>query len=104
MISAVDRKVRFDHAGLLEGHIGADDAVEFGLQMSVGDEEKGEGLLRRRKRSSGETDSCGEAGRSEQSKKLSAAGRVHHSMISLATVESKRPQRLTVCCPTPIMV
>jgi hypothetical protein len=82
MISAVNRKVRFDHAGLLESHIGANDAVEFRLQMSVRDEKKREGFLRRRNRScNGGRDRCGEAGGSEQREELPAAGCVHHNSI-----------------------
>jgi hypothetical protein len=83
MISAVDREVCLDRAGLLEGHVGADDAVELRLNMSVRDEEKREGFLRRRKsRERRGGDGCGKAGRSEQGEELSAAGRVHPSMIN----------------------
>ena len=76
-------------ASLLEGHVGADHAVQFRLQMRIGDEEEGEGLLRRRKRSEGgRRDGCGEAGRSEQGEELSAAGWVHSPMINLSTIPS----------------
>jgi hypothetical protein len=75
VVAAVDSEVGLDGAGLLEGHVGADNSVEFRLQMGVCEEEEGEGLLRRRKRSeSGGRDRCREAGGSEQSEKSSAAG------------------------------
>ena len=87
MVAAVDGEVRLDRASLLEGHVGADDAIEFRLQMRIGDEEKSEGLLRRRKRGEGgRGDGCGEAGRSEQGKELSAAGRGHCSMIHYSMI------------------
>jgi hypothetical protein len=44
MIAAVDSKVCLEGTGFLESHIGADDAVEFGLEMGVCDEEEGKGL------------------------------------------------------------
>ncbi len=75
VVATIDGEVRFDVAALLEGHVGADHAVELGLKMGVGEEEEGEGLLRRRERSEGgRWDGGGETGRSEQSQKLSAAG------------------------------
>jgi len=45
VIAAVDGEVRFDRTGFLEGHIGADYAIELGLQMRIGDEEEGKWLL-----------------------------------------------------------
>ncbi len=81
--------------GLLEGHVCADEAVELGLKMRVGDEEKGEGLVRRcwcgedRGRYS-----CREAGGSEKGEELSAAGCVHGSIIIASPKEQVSEKRM----------
>ncbi len=75
VVSPVDGKIGLESAALLEGHVGADDAVELGLKMRVGNEEKGERPLRRCGRGEyGRGNGRGEAGGSEQGEELSAAG------------------------------
>jgi hypothetical protein len=87
VIAAVDGEVGFEGAGLLEGHVGADGGVELRLDVSIGEEEEGEGLVRKVRRRRGEargSDGCREARGPQKREELPAAGRVHESIIIFA--------------------